>query len=180
VRISETALPGCFLMQPVVRRDARGTLVKTFLESSFAAEGLPTRFPEQFFSQSRRGVVRGLHFQSPPAPQGKLVHCVAGEVFDVVVDLRAGSATYGEHVAAVLSSENWTGLYVPVGFAHGFAALSETATVAYLATGEYQPGTDGGVRWDSAGIDWPVDSPIVSDRDAQLPRLADLQTPFDL
>jgi dTDP-4-dehydrorhamnose 3,5-epimerase len=168
------------VLQPVVRRDVRGTLVKTFLGSAFADAGLPTRFPEQFFSQSRRGVVRGLHFQAPPAPQGKLVYCVSGEVFDVVVDLRAGSATYGEHVTAVLSSENWTGLYVPVGFAHGFAALSETATLAYLATAEYEPGTDGGVRWDSAGIAWPVDSPIVSDRDAELPRLADLRTLFSL
>jgi dTDP-4-dehydrorhamnose 3,5-epimerase len=180
MEVRETSLRGCFTLQPVVHADERGTLVKTYLESAFSAAGLPTHYPEQFFSQSMRGVVRGLHFQTLPAPQGKVVRCVSGEVFDVVVDLRAGSPTYGEHLTFSLTSENWTGLYVPVGFAHGFAALSDTATVAYLGTVEYRPGTDGGIRWDSAGITWPVDSPVISGRDGELPVLGDFQTPFAL
>jgi dTDP-4-dehydrorhamnose 3,5-epimerase len=178
VELRETALAGCFLLQPAVHTDERGLLAKTYLRSAFSGAGLPTSFDEQFFSRSRRGVVRGLHFQTPPAPQGKVVCCVAGEIFDVVVDLRAGSPTYGRHVSFVLSSENWRALYVPVGFAHGFAAVSESATVCYLATAEYQPGTDGGIRWDSAGIDWPVDGPVVSARDAELAPLDEFRTPF--
>ena len=178
LELRETGLAGCRTVHPVVRGDERGVFVKTYLASAFAAEGLPTHFPEQFYSRSARGVVRGLHVQDPPAAQGKLVFCVAGEVLDVVVDVRAGSPTYGEHVTVSLTSEEWTGVYVPVGLAHGFATLSETATVAYLATAEYQPGTDGGVRWDSAGISWPFDAPVVSTRDAGLPPLEDYRTPF--
>ncbi|MCZ2827145.1 MULTISPECIES: dTDP-4-dehydrorhamnose 3,5-epimerase [unclassified Modestobacter] len=178
MELRETRLPDCLTLHPVVRPDERGAFVKTFLASAFAEAGLPTHFPEQFYSRSTRGVVRGLHFQTPPAPQAKVVHCVAGEVLDVVVDLRAGSRTYGEHVTVRLSSAEWNGVYVPVGFAHGFAALSAEATVAYLATAEYQAGTDGGVHWDSAGIRWPFDAPVVSARDAGLPALADFRTPF--
>lgn len=178
--MEETALGGCLTLQPVVRPDERGLFVKTYLESAFAAAGLPTRFPEQFYSRSRQGVVRGLHFQFAPAEQAKVVFCVAGAVVDVVVDLRAGSPTYGEHVTCTLTSENWRAMFVPVGFAHGFAAVSEHATMAYLATAEYRAGTDGGIRWNSAGIDWPVESPVVSPRDAALPALAEFRTPFSL
>jgi dTDP-4-dehydrorhamnose 3,5-epimerase len=176
--LQETGLAGCLLVQPPVHPDERGTFVKTYLESAFAAAGLPTRFPEQFVSRSRRGVVRGLHFQLAPAEQAKLVSCVAGEVLDVVVDLRAGSPTYGEHRTFSLTSDTWTAVFVPVGFAHGFAALSATATMTYAASAEYQPGTDGGIHWNSAGIRWPVEAPVVSPRDAALPALADFETPF--
>lgn len=178
MEIRETRLAGCCTVHPVVRPDERGVFVKTYLESAFTAAGLPTRFPEHFYSRSGQGVVRGLHFQTPPAAQDKVVSCVDGEVLDVVVDLRAGSPTYGEHLTFRLTAQEWTAVFVPVGFAHGFAALSPTATVAYLATAEYQAGTDGGVRWDSAGIRWPFDEPVVSARDAGLPALADFRTPF--
>jgi dTDP-4-dehydrorhamnose 3,5-epimerase len=180
MEIRETALAGCYTVHPAVRPDERGVFVKTYLGSAFAAAGLPTGFPEQFFSRSRQGVVRGLHVQFAPADQAKLVHCVSGAVFDVAVDVRVGSPTYGEHVACTLTDEDWTALYVPVGFAHGFAVLSGTATVGYLATAEYAPGTDGGVRWDSAGIDWPVAEPVLSPRDAALPPLAEFESPFPL
>ena len=174
----ETELAGCHVIVPAVHPDDRGVLVKTYLESAFADRGLPTHFPEQFYSRSHRGVVRGMHVQLPPAAQGKLVCCVAGAVFDVVVDLRAGSPTYGRHLTFRLTAEDWQMLYIPVGLAHGFAAVSEEATLAYLATAEYAPGTDGGIRWDSAGIDWPVEAPTISRRDAELPPLAEYRTPF--
>ena len=178
MEIRDTAIPGCHTVHPAVHSDARGTLVKPFAESAFAAAGLPTRFPEVFVSRSRRGVVRGLHFQVPPAPQAKLVTCVAGEVLDVVVDVRAGSPTHGRHVTCTLSADDGVALFVPVGLAHGFAVLSAEATVAYLGTAEYVPGTDGGIRWDSAGISWPFDSPVLSDRDAALPALDGFASPF--
>jgi dTDP-4-dehydrorhamnose 3,5-epimerase len=178
VEFRETGIAGCHLVVPTVHADDRGVLVKTYLESAFADRGLPTHFPEQFYSRSRRGVVRGLHVQLPPAAQDKLVCCVAGEVFDVVVDLRAGSPTYGRHASFSLTAEAWQLVYVPVGLAHGFAAVSDQATMAYLATAEYAPGTDGGIRWDSAGVDWPVDAPVVSTRDAGLPPLGEYRTPF--
>lgn len=178
MELRETTLPGCLTVHPQVRADERGTLVKPYLESAFAAAGLPTRFPEYFVSRSRGGVVRGLHLQLPPAPQGKLVSCVAGEVLDVLVDVRVGSPTYGRHTTVALSAASGVAVWVPVGFAHGYAVLSEEATVSYLATAEYLPGTDGGVRWNSAGVGWPVEHPLVSPRDAGLPALADFASPF--
>lgn len=176
--VRETGLPGVLSIHPVVHADPRGVLVKTHLRSAFAEAGLPTDFPEQFVSRSVRGVVRGLHHQLPPGEQAKVVTCLDGRIQDVVVDLRVGSPTYGEHTSVVLDSEEWVSLYVPVGFAHGYAVTSAGATVHYLASAEYVPGTDAGVRWDSAGIRWPDAAPQVSVRDAQLPALADYVSPF--
>ena len=137
MKLESTDLEGVFLVHPIVRPDERGSFVKTFQASVFEEAGLQTNFPEHFFSESKKGVVRGLHFQTPPAAQDKLVFCPAGEVMDVVVDVRAGSPTYGQHVSFRLSSEDWTAAYIPVGFAHGFVALSEAAVMAYLVSAEY-------------------------------------------
>lgn len=178
IEIRATRLPGCFELQPDVHRDRRGSFVKPYVHSVFEDLGLSTTWRERFYSQSVRGVIRGLHLQEPPAVQDTLVHCVAGSVFDAVVDLRAGSPTFGEFEAFTLDASRWTALYVPVGFAHGFAVLSADAVMTYTVSAEHNPACDTGPRWDSVDIPWPVDQPVVSGRDAGLPSLADYATPF--
>jgi dTDP-4-dehydrorhamnose 3,5-epimerase len=180
VKLEATDLDGVFQIHPIVRPDNRGYFVKTFESSSFAEAGLQTNFPEHFFSQSNRNVIRGMHFQMPPSAQDKVVFCVAGEVLDVVVDMRTDSPTYGQNCSFRLTSEDWTALYIPVGFAHGFAATSDSAVMAYLVSTEYNQPTDAGIRWDSIGFDWPVSDPIMSDRDKDLPPFAGFESPFRL
>lgn len=178
MNVEGTRLEGVKKLTPVVRPDDRGFFVKTFHKTSFAEAGIHTDFPEHFFSKSRKNVVRGMHFQTPPHAQAKVVFCVTGSVRDVVLDLRKGSPTYGEHIAEVLSSEDWGALYLPPGFAHGFVALEDDTTMAYLVGAEYAPSNDTGVRWDSFGCDWGLDNPIVSDRDKELTPLSDYDSPF--
>jgi len=160
-------------------RDARGTFVKTFHEATFAELGLRTRFTEQFYTTSMRGVLRGLHFQSPPYDHAKLVYCTAGRVLDVGVDLRRGSPTYGQHLKVELSAETGNMVYLPPGIAHGFLTIADSATLVYNVTSMYEPIADTGIRWDSAGIEWPVDTPQVSERDSRLPTLGAFDSPFD-
>jgi dTDP-4-dehydrorhamnose 3,5-epimerase len=178
IEVLETRLPGCLELQPAVYRDIRGSFVKPFALSEFESLGLSTTWRELFYSQSTSGVVRGLHFQEPPAAQDKLVQCIVGSVFDVVVDLRAGSPTFGEFEVFALDDEKCSAVYMPVGFAHGFATISTDATLAYLVSNEHDPTRDAGLRWDSLSIPWPVDRPVVSERDRGLPRFADYDTPF--
>jgi dTDP-4-dehydrorhamnose 3,5-epimerase len=178
VDYEETTLPGCLILCPAVRSDSRGSFVKPFQASTFQALGLETGFTEQYWSVSIRGVVRGLHFQAPPSEHGKLVYCTEGEVFDVVVDLRRGTPTFGHHTTVPLSGENGRSLYVPRGCAHGFAVITGRATMIYNVTSEYDPGKDTGIRWDSVGIKWPVFDPIVSERDLSLPGFHDFNSPF--
>lgn len=172
------ALPGCFEIRPKAFRDARGSFAKPFVASRFAAHGLPTVFAEEYYSSSQRGVVRGMHFQTPPHEHGKLVYCVRGEVLDVIVDLRRGSPTYGHHHQIRLDESHPVAVYMPAGLAHGFCALSDDATLIYKVTSEHAPAHDCGVRWDSVGVVWPVDAPIVSDRDRAFPALGDFVSPF--
>jgi len=174
----DTGLPGCLLLQPRVLEDARGRFVKTFHEGAFRALGLETGFVEQYYSHSHRGVVRGMHFQKPPAQHAKLVYCVHGQVFDVVLDLRRGSPTYGQARSFTLSASQGNALYIPAGMAHGFCATSELATLVYNVTSVYAPEHDEGVRWDSIGVQWPAANPLVSPRDAAFAALADFDSPF--
>lgn len=180
--VIETGLPGCVEMQPIVRGDARGRFVKTVHADAFAEHGLRSDFVEQYYSVSDHGVVRGLHFQVPPFDHAKLVYCTDGDVFDVVVDLRKGSPTYGEHRTFTLSAKAATQLYIPAGLAHGFCVTSASATLVYNVTSVYAPDHDGGILWDSAGIDWPLDAlggmPELSERDQGFPALADFDSPF--
>ncbi len=176
--IVETVIPGCRQLLPTVRGDARGRFVKVFHEESFAAAGLATGFAEQYSSRSRRGVLRGLHFQEPPFDHDKLVYCVAGTVLDVAVDLRLGSPTYGQHAMLELSAEAGNIVFVPRGLAHGVLALSEGAIIVNNTTTVYAPEADAGIAWNSAGIEWPETSPILSQRDAALPPLAEYESPF--
>ncbi|THC43808.1 dTDP-4-dehydrorhamnose 3,5-epimerase [Massilia sp. Mn16-1_5] len=174
----DTGLPGCLLLQPRVLEDARGRFVKTFHEGAFRALGLEAGFVEQYYSHSHRGVVRGMHFQKPPAQHAKLVYCVHGEVFDVVLDLRRGSPTYGQTRSFTLSASQGNALYIAAGMAHGFCATSELATLVYNVTSVYAPEQDEGVRWDSIGVQWPAANPLVSPRDAAFAALADFDSPF--
>lgn len=173
-----TALPGCFEVRPGVHADARGRFVKTFQSGVFERQGLPAAFPETFYSESRAGVVRGLHFQLPPFAQGKLVYCVAGRAFDVLVDLRVGSPTYGRAASFDLDAENPAMLFVAEGFAHGFCAMAERTVLVYHATRVHVPSHDAGIRWDSAPVEWPVREPVLSERDRLFPTLAEFSSPF--
>lgn len=177
-QVRPTHLPGCVELLPPHQEDPRGGFVKVFHRDAFAALGLETDFPEEYYSLSRRGVIRGLHFQVPPAEHAKLVFCTQGRVQDVAVDLRAGSPTYGQHAVVELSAQAANLLYIPPGLAHGFCVLSDWATLVYKVSSQYSPDHDAGILWNSAGIDWAVDEPVLSARDQAHPGLGDFLTPF--
>jgi dTDP-4-dehydrorhamnose 3,5-epimerase len=158
--------------------DRRGTFVKLFQASAFAGAGLAFDVAELFVSRSQRGVLRGLHYQAPPADVAKIVACLDGEVLDAVVDLRPDSPTYRRHCVLELSAGRANAVYVPHGCAHGFLVTGDEALVAYLQSGEHDPVREGGVLWSSAGIDWGIDAPVLSDRDAAFPTLEELDSPF--
>jgi dTDP-4-dehydrorhamnose 3,5-epimerase len=178
--LEPTELPGVFVVRPRRFVDRRGVFAKTFHRPSFAALGLADDFPEQFYSVSHRGVLRGLHFQLPPHDHTKVVTCVLGSVLDAAVDLRTDSPTYGRHILVELSADCGTLLYMPPGLAHGFYSLTDDTLMLYNHTRIHDPSCDTGIRWDSAGIAWPDAAPIVSDRDAALPSLAAFASPFRL
>lgn len=176
MEVTETPLPGVLLLHPRVFRDDRGSFVETWREARYAELGLPRAFVQDNAAMSRRGVIRGLHYQHPE-PQGKLVTVLEGEVFDVVVDVRRGSPTFGEWHGATLRADSGTQLWVPEGFAHGYAALSERALLIYKCTRVYDPGGDRAVRWDDPeiGIEWPVQEPALSEKDAAAPRIVEIE-----
>lgn len=174
----KTAIPGCFELRPRIFADPRGSFVKTFHRDAFAQLGLRTDWAEQFHSCSHRGVLRGLHFQTPPHDHAKLVYCSLGEVLDVAVDLRRGSPAEGRAIGLHLSATAGNMLYLPSGLAHGFLALSEKALMVYNVTSVHAPGNDAGVAWDSVGVDWGMATPLVSERDAAFPSLAAFASPF--
>jgi dTDP-4-dehydrorhamnose 3,5-epimerase len=174
----KTSIPGCYLIRPWRHQDDRGLFVKTFHAEWFREHGLETDFREDFYSVSRRGVLRGMHFQSPPYQHAKLVYCVKGRILDAVVDLRSDSQGFGLHEILELSDDNGWVLYLPRGVAHGFYVLSDEAITAYRVTSEYRPEADSGVRWDTCGIAWPNNSPIISARDSSLPPLEEVRNVF--
>jgi dTDP-4-dehydrorhamnose 3,5-epimerase len=173
--IRDTSLPGVLLVEPDVHGDARGYFLETWHAARYAAHGLDARFVQDNLSYSQRGVLRGLHFQNPDA-QGKLMTVLEGAVYDVAVDIRAASATFGQWMGLTLSAERKRQLYVPPGYAHGFVVTSEAALFHYKCTAPYNPAAEGVICWDDPdlGIDWPVDAPTLSPRDADAPRLANL------
>jgi len=160
--------------------DHRGFFGETYSRRRYAEMGIDVEFVQDNHSLSHAvGTLRGLHFQAPPAAQGKLVRCGRGAIFDVAVDIRRGSPTYGQWQGYDLTAENGHQLYVPVGFAHGFVTLESDSEIVYKCTDYYSPETEGAVRWDSCGIDWPLSvDPILSDKDAVAPALADFVSPF--
>jgi len=178
VRIARTLLPGCHILELPGSHDARGSFVKTFNAAAFTTLGLEAVVAECFYSVSDRDVVRGLHFQLPPSDQAKVVCCIAGSALDAVVDLRVGSPAFRAHATVRLAGGAAHAVYVPRGVAHGFRALEPGTIVAYHTSTAYDPLRDSGVRWDSAGIDWGLTSPVVSERDATFVPIAEFASPF--
>jgi dTDP-4-dehydrorhamnose 3,5-epimerase len=174
----ETGIPGCTIVRQRVIADDRGRFAKSFHAELFAEAGLRTDWREEFHSRSCRGVVRGMHFQTPPADHAKLVACLAGAVLDVVVDLRRGSSAFEQVISVELSEAAGIGLYVPSGCAHGFLSLTDDSLMLYKVTSVHSPQNDRGVAWDSLGFDWPVTQASLSERDRRHPRLAEFDTPF--
>lgn len=179
MKVYETRLPGMFIIEPGVFGDSRGYFMETWNQASYAQAGLTTSFVQDNLSFSARGVLRGLHFQNPNA-QGKLVYVLQGEVFDVAVDIRGGSPTFGQWTGVILSAENHRQLYIPVGFAHGFCVTSETALFAYKCTDFYNPRAEGGIIWNDPdiAINWPVTAPNLSEKDRKYPKLKDIPMHF--
>jgi len=173
-------ITGVVLVRPTRHVDARGWLSETYRASAFRAAGLPDTFVQHNLVRSSKGVLRGLHFQAPPAAQGKLVGVVEGAIYDVAVDLRRGERTFGRWVARRLDAGSGASLWIPPGFAHGYQVLTESALVAYAATSEFRPELDRGFRWDDpqVGITWPLPDPVLSDRDSGLRALAEIGSPF--
>jgi dTDP-4-dehydrorhamnose 3,5-epimerase len=166
-------IPDVVSIEAQAFEDQRGLFMESYKRSVFSANGIPDQFVQDNYSHSHRGVLRGLHYQKHPMAQAKLVTALRGEIFDVAVDIRRGSPTYARWVGKVLSAKDCHLLYIPIGFAHGFCALSEEADVLYKVTAEYTPKLDRGVIWNDPeiGIDWPIDDPMVSPKDAELPLL---------
>ena len=182
MEIIKTGIEGLLILEPRIFQDARGYFFESFSQREFEEKVGPVHFVQDNESMSTYGVMRGLHFQRPPYTQSKLVRCVSGAVLDVAVDIRQGSPTYGQHVAVELTAENHRQFFIPKGFAHGFAVLSETAVFQYKCDEFYHPEADAGISIldETLGIDWriPTDKAILSDKDTRHGMLADFQSPF--
>jgi dTDP-4-dehydrorhamnose 3,5-epimerase len=175
MKVHQTDLPGCLVIEPRVFGDDRGYFYEGWNRPRFVQAGIDAQFVQSNVSQSTRGVLRGLHYQWPN-PQGKYVSVLEGEVYDVAVDIRRGSPTFGQSAAVLLSAENKRHFWIPEGFAHGFVVLSERALFSYLVTAPYDRSADAGIRWNDAslGIHWPVSEPLLSEKDAVAPFLAEV------
>jgi dTDP-4-dehydrorhamnose 3,5-epimerase len=174
MNIETTDLSGVLIITPRVFKDARGFFFESYNSEQFRARGIDTVFVQDNHSQSTRGTLRGLHFQLPPMAQAKLVRCTRGTIWDVAVDIRAGSPTFGSWVGVELSAANFRQLYVPSGFAHGFCVLSDEAEVLYKTSAVYSATHERGIAWDDPAIDiaWPIAEPLLSDRDRRAESLA--------
>lgn len=183
MNVITTSIPGVMILEPRVFQDVRGYFFESYKEKEFNIELTQVKFVQDNESCSTRGVMRGLHFQRPPFAQAKLIRCVRGSILDVVVDIRKGSPTFGEHVAIELSEENHLMFFVPRGLAHGFAVLSDIAVCQYKCDNYYAPEADGGISIldESLGIDWriPIEEAILSEKDKNHPLLVDFDSPFE-
>jgi dTDP-4-dehydrorhamnose 3,5-epimerase len=182
--VTALEIPAVKVIRPKIIPDERGFFSETYNKQALKAAGIDVEFVQDNHSLSReKGVIRGLHFQIPPRAQDKLVRVIRGSIFDVAVDIRRGSPTFGRHVAVVLSAENWRQLWVPKGFAHGFCTLEPNTEVVYKVTDLYARECDKGIAWDdpALGIAWPIPAHavIVSDKDRKHPRLSEIGSPFD-
>lgn len=184
MNVIKTDIEGVVIIEPRIFPDSRGYFFESYNKEVFDREVMPVDFVQDNESCSTRGVMRGLHFQKPPYTQAKLVRCVKGRVLDVAVDIRKGSPTYGKHVAVELSEDNHRQFFIPRGFAHGFAVLSDVAVFQYKCDNYYAPQADGGIsiRDTSLGIDWQIDpaEALLSDKDLKHPLLADFDSPFTM
>ncbi|WP_233843762.1 dTDP-4-dehydrorhamnose 3,5-epimerase [Dyella sp. 2HG41-7] len=175
MKVIQTSLPGAVVIEPQVFGDARGFFYESYNHAKYVDAGITSTFVQSNVSRSSKGVLRGLHYQWPN-PQGKLVSVLEGEVYDVAVDIRRGSPTFGQWAGVMLSADNHRHFWIPEGFAHGFCVLSEHATFTYQCSALYDAKADASVRWDDAalGIDWPVRAPQLSEKDLKAPLLADI------
>ena len=176
MKITTTALPGVLIIEPKAFGDARGFFLETFQSERYAKAGITLPFVQDNYSRSQRGVLRGLHLQSN-RPQGKLVSVSRGSVFDVAVDIDPQSATFGQYVGVELSDDNHLQLWIPPGYAHGFCVLSEVADFQYKCTDFYYPEDEAGIIWNDPDVNiaWPLDNPLLSEKDQKLPRLRELK-----
>jgi dTDP-4-dehydrorhamnose 3,5-epimerase len=172
MKIIETSLPGVLVVEPQVFKDSRGFFYESYHEGKFLKADIQVNFVQTNVSRSAKGVLRGLHYQWPN-PQGKLVSVLDGEVYDVAVDIRQGSPTFGQWTGVMLTGDNHRHLWIPEGFAHGFCVLSPHATFTYQCTTLYDPVADASIAWNDAdiGVDWPISQPLISDKDAKAPML---------
>lgn len=179
-RFEPLAIPDVLRITPDRYGDHRGFFTETYRASVFEEAGIRDVFLQDNHARSAYGVQRGLHYQAPPRAQAKLVRVVYGEVFDVAVDIRVGSPTFGEWAGGTLSGEDGVLLYIPEGFAHGYVCLSERADLVYKVSSEFDPTLDAGIAWDdpAIGIPWPVENPSLSEKDLSLPRLESVVSPF--
>lgn len=177
-KLIPSKLAGCYEVQPKVINDDRGRFVKIFHSPMLSSAGLITEFQEEYYSTSHQNVIRGMHFELPPMDHLKMVYCLEGDVLDVVIDLRVGSPTYGAFDLFNLSSSKANGVYIPKGMAHGFCALSKKVNMLYKVSTVYSPEHDAGIRWNSLGIPWPTQSPLLSLRDRGFPSLDNFKSPF--
>jgi dTDP-4-dehydrorhamnose 3,5-epimerase len=175
VKVSETTLKGVLVIEPVVFEDTRGFFMETFHQKRYEESGIDPVFVQDNISFSVKGTLRGLHYQYPH-PQAKMVQVIAGEIFDVAVDVRRGSPSFGQWTGVRLSDENKRQIYIPEGFAHGFCVLSETAIFTYKCSDFYAPDCEGGILWSdpALSIDWPVKDPLISARDSEFTPLKDV------
>lgn len=174
----ETKIPGCYVIKLASFKDERGGLTKLFHNETFEKLGLASDFREEYYSSSKKGVLRGLHFQLPPHEHVKCIFCLKGAIVDVVVDLRKDSPTYQEHLIFELNEKDPLLIYIPSGLAHGFYATEDDSLFLNKTTTVYNGESDTGIKWDSCGIDWPDPNPILSDKDKNLITLQEFQSPF--
>jgi len=178
--IEKTAIEGLVILKPDVFGDNRGYFLETYSKKLFAGLGITVDFVQDNQSFSGKNTLRGLHFQKPPYAQGKLVTVLQGLAVDIAVDIRQKSPTFGKYLKVLLDADRPTYFYIPPGFAHGFAVLSETCLFAYKCTNYYQPAAEGGLLWNdpALGIDWQISEPLLSEKDKQYPALSELASPF--
>ena len=178
MQFQETLFDGLLTIQLPRFEDSRGSFIKAFHQDSLLSAGIDFTLRESYFSFSKKGVIRGMHFQTPPAQHAKIVFCPVGKILDVALDLRRESPTYGQAFSTELTAENHLALYLPEGFAHGFKALTEGALTYYLVSSVHSPANDAGIRWDSFGFDWGEAVPLLSDRDKGFGKLVRFDSPF--
>lgn len=177
MNIKNLEIEGCYLIENFVAHDNRGCFVKTFHEEIFCNEGLQINFRESYYSISKKNVIRGMHFQTPPHEHDKIVYVTKGEILDVVLDIRKASATYGKYISVKLNAHNYS-IYIPKGCAHGFVTISEEAIVMYNVSSVYNSSADGGILWNSFEFDWLEINPILSERDKSFQSFKEFNSPF--
>lgn len=175
---TKTKINGVTIIEPKFFEDNRGSFIKNFNEGLFHQEGLTTDFKENYYSTSKKNVIRGMHFQTPPKDHVKLVYVTIGKIIDVVLDIRKNSPTYGQYLATELSPKNPKAIYIPNGCAHGFLSLEDNSMVIYLQTSTYSKEHDEGVKFDSFGMDWGSEKHVLSERDLGFPTFKEYQSPF--